>query len=240
MTSCLIACCQHSPPATYRMSPVYVKGWLCPLSSIVAKSWNALCFTYRVLVEHRATKANSVSWWAGLGRWYWREAVRLQHRKSLQHRMEFPAHHSPKLKAGGTGPRLGFQQGGRKQSLQTHLPLSLRSLVRKLRIEIIMTVTEAVSSHWAANKQKKLWRVTLNSSTWWSFADTRRENDSYVWWYARCPSTIHSRFHQRREIPEETVGTNVSGQGLRLHGVNLRDTVESVAYCRAWIQCKGI
>lgn len=196
MTSWLIECCQHSPPATYRMSPVYVKGWLCPPSSIVAKNWNAMCFTYRVLVEHSTTKANSLSWWAGLGRWYWREGYEVSVQE-IWGRMKFPAHYSPKLKASGAGPRLGFQQEDGNQLLQTHLPpLSLGRLVGQLRVEVIRNDGCDGSGLFSLGSKQTIERnrvcvwggVTLNSSTWWSFADTRRENQSYVGWYARCPS----------------------------------------------------
>lgn len=92
------------------------------------------------------------------------------------------------------------------------------------------------TNHW-----KKQWGVTLNSSTWWSFADTRRENESYVGWYARDALVSNSfRIPSKREIPEETVDTNASMQGRWLHNVNLRDRVESVSDCRARIQYKGI
>lgn len=136
MTSWLIACCQHSPPATCRMSPVYVKGWLCRLSSIMAKNWNVMCLIYGVLVGHSATKASPLSWWAGPGRWYRREGCEVIVQE-IWSRMKFPANYSPELKASGAGPRLGFQQEGRNQLLQTHLPLSPVSLVGKLRIEVI-------------------------------------------------------------------------------------------------------
>ena len=77
-------------------------------------------------------RPDKLGWAGGTGE----KAVKFQYRKSGG-RMKFLAYYSPKLKASGAGPRLGFQQEDRNQLLQTHLPLTLGSLVGQLRVEVI-------------------------------------------------------------------------------------------------------
>lgn len=114
------------------------------------------------------------------------------------------------------------------------VPLTLGSLVGKLRIEVVNDDCSGSGLFSLGNKQtdkqthERNWLVTLKRSTWRSFVDTRRENGIRVGWYAQIiqdpikevNSTRTCRHKVSRQGPLHSVNLIHSRECIKLQGMN--------------------